>query len=204
MRTNLLLLCPVMLLLAVVSLAQENVSISVNSPANSTKATDAYIGYECHAGPWTVIFNSTTNLTTKSEHLSLGTAGLETIADCWAIYLKDSKDDDLAYMVFYEYRQPMPLTNNSLLDGMIGGSFDSLKIRPSSLRSIKIDGADGRTGQGYASQYKNAYRIINYPYQERYNSTYNYNATRDVVGIYSMQDNKDFKETTRSIHVKKS
>jgi hypothetical protein len=193
-----------LLLLVVVSLAQENVSVSLNSPANSTKATDVYIRYEGHAGPWTAIFNSTPNLTTKSEHLNLGSAGLEKIADCWAIYLKDSKGDDLAYMVFYEYRQPMPLTNNSLLDGMIRGSFNSLKIRSSSLRFIKVDGADGRTGQGYASKYKNAYKIVNYPYQERYNSSYKYNATRDLVGIYSMQDNKDFKEMIRSIHVKKS
>jgi hypothetical protein len=203
MRTNLLLICPVLLLLASISQAQENVSVLASSPANSTNAPNAYISYEEHAGPWTAAFSSSSNLTTKSEHLHLGSAGLEAIADCWAVYLKDSKGDDLVYMIFYEYRQSMPLSNNSLLDWMIGGSFDSLKIRPPSLRSIKIDGADGRIGQGYASEYRNAYRIVNYPYYESYNSTYDCNVTKDVVGIYSMQGNKDFKEMIRSVHVTK-
>jgi len=152
--------------------------------------------YKKTAGPWIVEFNGTPGLNFRNQYEEPTQEGYS----WWMMTLIDKAGHEVAWFSFRSYSNPQKASED-FLDNMLDRAVNIFKVTSPSKTSTVVDGADGRLGGGYSSEFSRKWRGVVWPYNSEFDSFTNTNVTKHFISFDSLQEQPEFEEIVNSLHV---
>lgn len=151
--------------------------------------------YQFDAGSYAVKFNSSQELVILPPlpHEESGSH-----AGGWDIDIQDNMSHSLAGLLIVEEDKIVPLSND-VMDGLLDNNMAGLSGLKSKT-SIKLNGVDGRTSEGYSQQTGMNLRLTIAPFNPFYDSFYKRTATKGFI-LFTGYDLPIYGEIVDSLNI---
>ena len=152
--------------------------------------------YKKTAGPWIVEFNATPGLNLRNQDQEPTQEGYS----WWMMTLIDKAGHEVAWFSFRSYSSTQKASED-FLDNMLDRAVGLFKVTSPTKTSITVEGAEGRMGEGYSSEFSRKWRGVVLPYRSQFDSFTNTNVTLHFIGFDSLQEQPEFEGIIGSLHV---
>jgi len=134
------------------------------------------LDYMTEAGPYTVKFNSSQDLTILPPipHEETGSH-----ASGWDITVQDNQSHQVALMGIIEEESIVPVSN-ALMDMLLDNNLETQTTKPSK-KNIKLNGIDGRMVEEYSPIWGLNFKIAIAPFGQSYDPFYNRTTTKSFI-----------------------